>query len=375
MPKIQRILIANRGEIACRIIHTCKLLQIDTVAVYSEPDRNSPCVLLADQAVCLGGSSAAESYLQVDLIIAAAKATSADAIHPGYGFLSENAGFARRCADEGLIFIGPLADTIDMLGNKQLVKQMLTTRAPDVPLIPGYNGDNQEREHLKEQALRVGFPLLLKAAAGGGGKGMRVVDEPSQLDEFISSVQTEAKNSFGNDVLLLERYFVSCRHIEIQIFGDTHGNVIHLGERECSIQRRHQKIIEESPAPGMSAELRARMGAAAVRIGKLANYVGAGTVEFLLDDQNNFYFLEVNTRLQVEHRVSEKTAGADLVRCQIRVAEGATLAELGLPTHTQFAHSIECRLYAEDPAASTYDMIFMHMQVPVTWYICICKYL
>lgn len=345
MTRVTRILIANRGEIAARIMRTAHEMGIGSVAVYSDADRDLPFVRQADQAACLGGAAASESYLRTDKILAAAKLTGADAIHPGFGFLAENADFARACADAGLTFIGPSPDAIAQMGSKQLSKGLV--EAAGVPVIPGYQGADQSSETLEREALKIGFPVLVKASAGGGGKGMRVVSQASELSAAIAGAKREASSSFGDDTLLIEKYIASPRHVEIQILGDTHGKLLHLFERECSIQRRHQKIIEETPSPALNAELRARMGAAAVAVGKAVGYYNAGTVEFILDPQGNFYFLEVNTRLQVEHPITEAVTGVDIVREQIRVARGAAL-ELEQEQLTLNGAAIECRLYAED---------------------------
>lgn len=346
MKKIKKILIANRGEIAVRIIKTCQQLSIATVSVYSEADKNALFVQMADEAVYLGEAAAAASYLNMEKIIQAAQNTQADAIHPGFGFLSENAHFAQLCAENNLIFIGPSVKAIEAMGSKSAAKMLMQTH--QVPTIPGYNGEEQNTEFLIQEALKIGFPLLIKASAGGGGKGMRVVRKEEELKSAIEGAKREALNSFGNDKVLLEKYFDAVRHIEFQIFGDQHGEVVHLFERECSIQRRHQKIIEESPSPFMTPELRKAMGEAAVKAGKAIQYSNAGTVEFIVDENRNFYFLEVNTRLQVEHPVTEAITGLDLVALQIRVAEGKPLPFQQSDLQIK-GHAIECRLYAEDP--------------------------
>lgn len=344
--KIKKILIANRGEIAARIMRTCQEMFIKTVAVYSDADQDLPFVALADEAVNIGGLQASESYLDQDKIIEAVQLTGADAIHPGYGFLAENASFAQRCSEEGVIFIGPSAEAIEVMGSKIRAKQIMQEHG--VPVIPGYDGDDQSLVRLIAEANKIPFPILIKASAGGGGKGMRVVRDSSQLEEAIIGAKREALASFGDDTVLIEKYFDSVRHIEFQIFGDNHGNAIHLFERECSIQRRHQKIIEETPSPFMDDELRNRMGEASVKAAKAIQYSGAGTVEFIVDEDKNFYFLEVNTRLQVEHPVTEAITGLDLVELQIDVAQGNELPfdhnELGTE-----GHAIQCRIYAEDP--------------------------
>jgi geranyl-CoA carboxylase alpha subunit len=343
---IRKILIANRGEIAIRIMHTCQHMGITTVAVYSDADENALHVKTADEAVHIGGSPARESYLNIDAIIAAAQRTGADAVHPGYGFLSENHLFARAVIDAGMIWIGPAPDTIEAMGDKRRAKLMLK----DIPLIPGYNGDDQSDDALIAAADDIGFPIMVKAAAGGGGKGMRAVHSRAELPDALATARREAQQAFGDATLILEKLLVNPRHIEIQIFGDTHGNVISLGERECSIQRRHQKIIEEAPSVALDDDLRQRMSDVAVNIGRQLHYVNAGTIEFLLDQDKNFYFMEMNTRLQVEHRVTELIWGhLDLVSLQIRAAMG----ERTVPDSVRYSphgHAIELRIYAEDAA-------------------------
>ncbi len=343
---ITKILVANRGEIALRVMRTARAMGIATVAVYSDADKNALFVSYADEAIALGGNTAAESYLVQDKIIAAAKQTGANAIHPGYGFLSENASFSKRCKEEGLIFIGPGAEAITAMGSKIGAKERMKTAG--VPVVPGYNGADQSVATLTNEASRIGFPLLLKASAGGGGKGMRIVRQAQELEAAIEGAKREAEKSFGDGTLLMEKYFDAAKHIEFQIFGDTHGNYIHLFERECSLQRRYQKVIEESPSPSLSDELRKQMGDAAVAAAKSIAYTNAGTVEFILDKDGNFYFLEVNTRLQVEHPVTEETTGLDLVRLQIEVAGGLPL-QVNAENLRQQGHSIECRICAEDP--------------------------
>ncbi len=342
---INSILIANRGEIASRIIRTCKKMGIRSVAIYSDADRGTPYTREADQAVHIGGNELATSYLDQDKIIALAKKVGVDGVHPGFGFLSENAGFAKKVQDAGLIFIGPRPEAIDAMGSKSKAKDIM--RQHEVPVIPGYQGDDQSIETLSAEALKIGFPVLLKAAAGGGGKGMRIVEAEKELKASIEGAKREGLSSFGNDELIIEKYFPTSRHIEFQIFGDQHGNAIHVLERECSIQRRYQKIIEESPSPALSDELRNEMGAAAVRAAKSLNYDNAGTVEFILSDKNEFFFLEVNTRLQVEHPVTEEITGLDLVQMQIEVAEGRPLS-VSQEDIKGNGYAIECRLYAED---------------------------
>ncbi len=343
-----KILIANRGEIACRVIRTCRKLGIRTVAVYSEADADAQHVRLADEAYPIGGPRPTDSYLRGDVILEVAKNSGAQAIHPGYGFLSENADFADAVETTGIVFIGPKAASMRKMGSKAGAKDLMA--AADVPVVPGYTGDDQSPNILSREAARIGFPLMIKAAHGGGGKGMRVVH---RLDEFISqleSCQREAKNAFGRDRVLLERYVQSPRHIEIQVFGDAHGHAIHLNERECSAQRRYQKVLEESPSPFLTPELRAAMGEAAVKAAHAIDYVNAGTVEFIVDPSGAFYFMEINTRLQVEHPVTELTTGLDLVEWQLRIAAGEPLpiTQEQVPQH---GHAIEVRLYAEDPEA------------------------
>lgn len=341
-----KILIANRGEIALRIMRTCKQMGIATVAVYSDPDSDAPFVEQADEAIALGGSTAAESYLLQDKIIEAAKTTGAQAIHPGYGFLSENADFAKKCAEAGIIFIGPKPEAIEALGDKKRAKELVAKH--NVPVIPGYNGADQSTEALIKAALEIGFPVLLKASAGGGGKGMRIVHSEKTLKHDIEAAQREAKASFGDDTLLIEKYFGSAKHIEIQVLGDEHGGLLHFFERECSVQRRYQKVIEESPSPSLTEEQRALIHEAGLNAARSMNYNNAGTVEFIYTDTGEFYFLEVNTRLQVEHPVTEMVTGVDLVRLQIEVAEGKPLS-IAQSDLTCTGHAIECRLYAEDP--------------------------
>nr|WP_305837507.1 acetyl/propionyl/methylcrotonyl-CoA carboxylase subunit alpha [Pseudomonas sp. A29(2023)] len=346
MTMITTLLIANRGEIACRVMRTGKALGIRTVAVHSEIDRNARHVREADMAINLGGAKPAESYLRVDALIAAAQASGAQAIHPGYGFLSENAGFARAIEAAGLVFLGPPASAIDAMGSKSAAKALMEEAG--VPLVPGYHGEDQALETFRAAAERIGYPVLLKAAAGGGGKGMKVVEREADLAEALSSAQREAQAAFGDARMLVEKYVLKPRHVEIQVFADRHGNCLYLNERDCSIQRRHQKVVEEAPAPGLSAEQRRAMGEAAVRAAQAIGYVGAGTVEFLLDARGDFFFMEMNTRLQVEHPVTEAITGLDLVAWQIRVARGEALpiTQAQVPL---MGHAIEVRLYAEDP--------------------------
>jgi len=342
----ERILIANRGEIACRVIRTCRRLGIRTVAVYSEADANAQHVRLADEAWPIGGPRPADSYLRGDAIIEVAKKTGAQAIHPGYGFLSENTGFARACADAGIVFIGPRPESIDAMGSKAAAKALMEKHG--VPLVPGYHGENQDPAHLAEQAAKTGFPLMIKAAAGGGGKGMRIVRDAEAFAEALASAQREAASAFGDTRVILERYVEHPRHIEFQVFGDTHGHVIHLNERECSAQRRYQKVLEETPSPFLDMASRARMGEAAVAAAQAVGYVGAGTVEFIVAQDGEFFFMEMNTRLQVEHPVTEETLGLDLVEWQLRIAAGGYLP-LAQGDVQARGHAIEVRLYAEDP--------------------------
>lgn len=345
-PVLTTLLVANRGEIACRVMRTAKALGLTTVAVHSATDRDARHSREADIRVDLGGSKAADSYLQIDKLLAAAKASGAQAIHPGYGFLSENAGFARAIEAAGLIFLGPPASAIDAMGSKSAAKALMEIAG--VPLVPGYHGEAQDLETFREAAERIGYPVLLKATAGGGGKGMKVVEDVSQLAEALASAQREALSSFGDSRMLVEKYVLKPRHVEIQVFADQHGNCLYLNERDCSIQRRHQKVVEEAPAPGLSPELRKAMGESAVRAAQAIGYVGAGTVEFLLDARGEFFFMEMNTRLQVEHPVTEAITGLDLVAWQIRVAQGEALpmTQAQVPL---IGHAIEVRLYAEDP--------------------------
>ncbi|WP_214366432.1 biotin carboxylase N-terminal domain-containing protein [Pseudonocardia sp. H11422] len=343
---IQKLLVANRGEIAARVMRTAHALGISTVAVYSDADADAPFVSVADEAVRLAGAAPSETYLRGDLIIDAARATGADAIHPGYGFLSENAGFARACADAGLTFVGPPPDAIAAMGSKLEAKALM--EAAGVPVLPGATVTDET--DLTGVAERIGFPLLVKAAFGGGGRGMRVVREAGDLAEAVEGARREAASAFGDATVFLERFVVDPRHVEVQIFGDAHGSVVHLFERECSIQRRYQKIVEEAPSPAVDDALRAELGAAAVAAGKAIGYVGAGTVEFVLTGSGEFYFLEVNTRLQVEHPVTELVTGLDLVELQLRVAEGDPLPPEVLDARID-GHAIEVRLYAEDVPA------------------------
>jgi 3-methylcrotonyl-CoA carboxylase alpha subunit len=341
-----KILIANRGEIACRIIRTARRLGIHTVAVYSDADAHASHVEMADEAVNIGPPPARDSYLRAEAILSAARRTGAEAIHPGYGFLSENAVFAETCADAGIVFIGPPASSIRAMGGKSQAKDLMEKAG--VPLVPGYHGENQSSELLRAEAKRIGFPVLIKASAGGGGKGMRVVSNVEDFDDQLNGARREAINAFGDDRVLIERYVTRPRHVEIQVFADTHGNCVYLFERDCSIQRRHQKVVEEAPAPNLDPHTRRRMGEAAVAAAKAIGYVGAGTVEFLLDEDGSFFFMEMNTRLQVEHPVTEYITGQDLVEWQVRVAAGGPLP-LNQDQLSIHGHAIEVRLYAEDP--------------------------
>jgi len=347
MSKIKKILVANRGEIALRIMRSAKEMGIKTVAVYSEADRNSPHVRQADEAVCIGPPPSSESYLRIEKILQAAKDTQADAIHPGYGFLSENEDFANAVEKAGLIFIGPSAKAIALMGSKLAAKEAVAKF--NVPLVPGTSEPIQDLAKAKKIAREIGYPILIKASAGGGGKGMRIVEDEKSFEEQMERAVSEATSAFGDGSVFIEKYITKPRHIEFQIFGDNHGNVIHLFERECSIQRRHQKVIEEAPSAVLTPAIRKAMGEAAINVAKSCQYNNAGTVEFILDDKLNFYFLEMNTRLQVEHPVTEAITGVDLVKWQIKVAQGEKLPvkqeELSIR-----GHAIEVRVYAEDPA-------------------------
>ncbi len=348
--RIRKVLVANRGEIACRVMRTLRTLGIRSVAVYSDADRDALHVEQSDEAVRLGTAPASESYLRIDRVIAAAKSAGADAIHPGYGFLSENPAFVRACADAGIVFVGPDAEAIEVMGLKDAAKQRM--QEAGVPVVPGYHGGNQNGSFLAEEAGAIGYPVLIKARAGGGGKGMRLVARPGDFSEALESARREALAGFGDDQVLIEKFIPSPRHIEIQVFGDQFGSVVHLFERDCSVQRRHQKVIEEAPAPGMTDAMRHAMGEAAVQAAKAVGYVGAGTVEFIVDGTgglrpDRFWFMEMNTRLQVEHPVTEAVTGQDLVAWQIVVAEGGPLPM----TQDQLdirGHAFEARLYAED---------------------------
>ncbi|MCK4348636.1 MAG: acetyl-CoA carboxylase biotin carboxylase subunit [Thermoplasmatales archaeon] len=343
----EKVLIANRGEIAVRIIKACQEMGIKTVAVYSDVDKKAPHVQLADESINLGDPTPIESYLNIPKIIKSAQDVGADAIHPGYGFLAENPDFAQACKSKGIKFIGPSPDVISLMGDKIAAKK--TMEQAGVPVIPGYHGAKQDNASLVNEGKKIGFPLLVKAAAGGGGKGMRIVHSEDVLEESIESAKRESKSSFGNDTVFLEKYIDRPRHIEFQILADEHGNTIHLFERECSVQRRHQKIIEETPSPVMTPELREKMGNAAVKASKAAGYYNAGTVEFMVDGDLNFYFMEMNTRLQVEHPITEMTTGIDLAKWQLKIASGMELT-LKQEDLIQRGHAIECRIYAEDPS-------------------------
>ena len=343
------VLIANRGEIAVRLLRACKEEGLRVIAVYSDADADALHVRLADQAVRLGPAPSSESYLLQDKVLEAARATGAEAIHPGYGFLSENAGFARRVLDAGLVWIGPPPSSIEAMGSKTMARQRMI--AAGVPVVPGTADPLSDAAEARRIALEIGLPVMLKAAAGGGGKGMRRVDDVDRLDDALASAQSEATKSFGDDAVYVEKYVVNPRHVEIQVLADGHGNCVHLFERDCSIQRRHQKVVEEAPSPVLSEETRAAMGEVAVQAARAVGYVGAGTCEFLYAEDGSFYFLEMNTRLQVEHPITEMITGVDLARMQLRVARGETLpfAQTDLSIR---GHAIECRIYAEDPYAN-----------------------
>jgi acetyl-CoA carboxylase biotin carboxylase subunit len=348
--EIRKILIANRGEIACRIIWTCKEMGIKTVAVHSEADREALHVRFADEAICIGGNPSAESYLNIPSIISAAEITNVDAIHPGYGFLAESATFAKICEDCNIKFIGPSAAVIAMMGDK--VEARRTMVAAGVPVLPGSPDAIESSEEARKLALEIGFPVIVKASAGGGGRGMRIVRNADELESQLELAQTEALAAFKNGAVYIERYIERPRHIEIQVLADEHGNCVHLGERECSIQRRHQKLLEEAPSPVIAPEQREKMGAVAVNACKEIGYSNAGTFEFLLDEDGSFYFMEMNTRIQVEHPVTEMVTLADIVRNQIRIASGENLQYEQDDVHIH-GHSIECRINAEDPVKFT----------------------
>jgi propionyl-CoA carboxylase alpha chain len=347
MPKIKKILVANRGEIALRVMRSAREMGIECVAVYSEADRKSLHVRYADEAICIGPPPSSESYLRMDKIIEAAKKSGADAIHPGYGFLSENEDFAKLAEDSGIIFIGPSAASIELMGSKLAAKAAVAKF--NVPLVPGTSEPITDIREAKKIAMQIGYPVLIKASAGGGGKGMRIVNEENSFEEQMERAVSEATSAFGDGSVFIEKYITKPRHIEFQIFGDKHGNVVHLFERECSIQRRHQKVVEEAPSSILTPEKRNAMGIAAINVAKSCGYYGAGTVEFILDENQEFYFLEMNTRLQVEHPVTEEITGIDLVKLQIRVAQGEKIP-FTQEDLTINGHAIEIRVYAEDPA-------------------------
>ena len=342
----KKVLIANRGEIAVRIIRACRELGVRTVAVFSEPDRDSLHAMIADEAICIGPAKSADSYLNIKAILAACELTGAEAVHPGFGFLSENAGFARMCARCGVTFIGPSPEAMTLMGDKATAKQ--TMKKAGVPVVPGSDGLIESVEEAKALAEEIGYPVMVKASAGGGGRGIRRVDRPEDLEDAIVNAKQEAKSFFGDDGVYLEKFIVDPRHVEIQLLADKYGNTVYLGERDCSLQRRNQKMVEECPSPIMTPELRARMGEAAVRAAKACGYENAGTVEFLLSG-DHFYFMEMNTRIQVEHPVTEFVTGVDLVKMQIRIAAGEELPFKQEDIHLT-GHAIECRINAEDPA-------------------------
>ncbi|MCC6252928.1 MAG: acetyl-CoA carboxylase biotin carboxylase subunit [Bacteroidia bacterium] len=343
---MKKILVANRGEIALRVMRSCKEMGIKTVAVYSEADRNSPHVKYADEAICIGPPASAQSYLDGKKIIEVCRQLKVDGIHPGYGFLSENAAFANMVKEAGITFIGPSAQSMEVMGDKLSAKA--AAKKYNIPMVPGTDGAIDNIEEAKNTAIKVGFPILIKASAGGGGKGMRIVEKLDDFEEQMKLAVSEAKSAFGNGAVFIERYVAGPRHIEIQVLGDTHGNIVYLFERECSVQRRHQKVVEEAPSSVLTPEIRKEMGMCAVNVAKACNYVGAGTVEFLLDENKNFYFLEMNTRLQVEHPVTEQITGVDLVKEQIKIARGEKLSFTQNDLQIK-GHSIEIRVYAEDP--------------------------
>lgn len=343
----RKILIANRGEIAVRIIRACREMGIETVAVYSEADREALHVMLADEAVCIGPAKARDSYLNMQNIISATVLTGAQAIHPGFGFLAENSSFARMCEDCNIFFIGPGADTIDLLGNKSTARD--TMKKAGVPTVPGSDGEVSNLKEARLIAEQIGYPVMIKASAGGGGKGMRAVYHPDYLENSLLSARNEAKAAFGDDKVYIEKLIVNPKHVEFQILADKYGNVIHLGERDCSVQRRNQKLLEESPCAAMTRELRLKMGNSAVKAAKASGYVNAGTIEFLLDAKGNYYFMEMNTRIQVEHPVTEMVTGIDIIKEQIRIAAGEKLAFKQKDVEFR-GHAIECRINAEDPA-------------------------
>jgi acetyl-CoA carboxylase biotin carboxylase subunit len=344
----RKILIANRGEVALRVIRACKEMGVRSVAVYSEADRDCLHTKMADEAVCIGPASSALSYLNMSAVISAGVIKGAEAVHPGYGFLAENAGFARACAESGLTFIGPSPDAIDRMGDKSVARE--TMAAAGVPVVPGSDGPITSEEEARRFAEEVGYPVIIKASAGGGGRGMRVVMEPEQLATQMAAAKNEAQAGFGDDTVYLEKYLVRPRHIEFQVLADTHGNAVHLYERDCSIQRRHQKLIEEAPSPALTPELRAAMGEAAIKAVRAVDYVNAGTVEFLLDTDGSFYFMEMNTRVQVEHPVTEAVTGVDIIKEQIRIAAGEPMRHATQDLIQLDGHAIEFRINAEDPS-------------------------
>ncbi|CAL1548836.1 unnamed protein product, partial [Lymnaea stagnalis] len=376
---LDKILIANRGEIACRVMRTAKRLGIRSVAVYSEADRNSMHVAMADEAFHIGPAAASESYLRQDKILNVARLSGAQAIHPGYGFLSENVEFAQTCERENIVFIGPPASAIRDMGIKSTSKHIMS--AAGVPIIQGYHGEDQSTDKLKQEAFKIGYPVMIKAVRGGGGKGMRIALNESEFESQLESAKTEAIKSFGDQVMLLEKFvenprqnfllifviiLMICSHVEVQVFGDRHGNYVYLFERDCSVQRRHQKIIEEAPAPGLTEEVRRSIGDAAVRAAKAVNYVGAGTVEFIMDKNLKFYFMEMNTRLQVEHPITEMITGTDLVEWQLRVAAGETIPMKQEQLKIR-GHAFEARIYAEDPDSGFLPGAgpLLHLSTPV----------
>lgn len=346
MPSIRKLLVANRGEIALRIMRTCREMGIQTVAIYSEADRQALHVRYADEAVCVGPAPSSESYLKADVIIDVCRRLGVDAIHPGYGFLSENANFARLVREAGLIFVGPSPESIEVMGSKLAAKAAVATY--NIPMVPGTPSAITDRAEAKVVSAQIGYPILIKASAGGGGKGMRIVEHDEEFDEQMDRAVSEAISAFGDGSVFIEKYVTSPRHVEIQVLGDQHGNIIHLFERECSIQRRHQKVIEEAPSAVLTPEIRAEMGRCAVDVARACGYYGAGTVEFIVDNDLNFYFLEMNTRLQVEHPVTEQITGVDLVKQMIYIAEGKPLSIRQEDLHIK-GHSMEVRVYAEDP--------------------------
>ena len=359
----RKILIANRGEIAVRVMRACREMSIPSVAVYSEVDRKSLHVRYADEAYAIGPAPSTESYLRIDRVLDAAHRSGAEAIHPGYGFLAENPEFARACRDAGVVFIGPPVEAMELMGSKTASRHALIEAG--LPVVPGADRNLENFAEVERLAAEIGYPVMLKASAGGGGKGLRLVRAPSELESAYCTARSEAENAFNDSSVYLEKYLERPRHVEIQILGDRHGHLIHLGERECSLQRRHQKVVEECPSPAVNEDLRRRMGETAVRIGKLAGYWNAGTVEFLLDQHGNYYFLEMNTRLQVEHPVTELVLGIDLVREQIRIAAGEPLAWRQEDVRLRGA-AIECRIYAEDPANHFFPSpgLITRLQVP-----------